>query len=199
MRGRVGLLIKAELSTRGLSAQPLRQTRDIPLPACSETFSTTTGMTHSMLPSQCREGPWCSGLWESRAGSAEWGERCRWGERGTQCTIPGSQDAERRAELVGDASSSNPPCTWPRARLWLQRGGQLLPCLQSPLPWGGGSDHGGHREETDCQTLLLGRKSARAFAGKARLVGAAHSGRESEMVYRALAGAVVQLVWDIVG
>ena len=78
------------------------------------------------------------------------------GKKGTQSTIPGSQDAEGREELAGDASSSIPLCTWLHAKPWPQRGGWLLPGLQrAPSPVGEGVTTEDTDKPTDHHSLLL--------------------------------------------
>lgn len=68
------------------------------------------------------------------------------GIKGTQSTIPGSQDAEGREELAGEASSSISLCTWLHAKPWPQRGGwPAVWSAKRPQPCEGGHDHGGHR------------------------------------------------------
>ena len=60
------------------------------------------------------------------------------GRKGTQFTIPGSQDAEGREELAGDTSASSPRCIWPRAKPQPQRKDCLLPSRQRLQPLGEG-------------------------------------------------------------
>lgn len=63
-------------------------------------------------------------------------------------------------------------------------------CVWGEPPWRG------HREDTDSQTPLLGRKTAGAFTGSAWLGGAANPGRESELIYGAsVGGAQLQFSW----
>lgn len=78
------------------------------------------------------------------------------GIKGTQSTIPGSQDAEGREELAGDASSSIALCTWLHAKPWPQRGGWVLSGLQRvPSPVGEGMTTEDTDKSTDSHSLLL--------------------------------------------
>lgn len=109
----VGLSIKLELSTMASACAR----GSLGISPCLETFS-TAGMTQ-MPPSQPGEGCRCSGLWESRAGSAS-------GERGGGSPVHNSrkQGAEGREEPAGHTSSSTPVCRAgaPGCTGWPQRG-----------------------------------------------------------------------------
>lgn len=110
--------------------------RDIPLAGLFRDIFHHHDMTHSRLPSQGPAG-WVGGegLWESKAGSSEWGERYRLGGRGSPSTIPGSQDAEGGRSWR--ETHHLPLCTWPRATRWATERRLATVLLQSPQPWVG--------------------------------------------------------------
>lgn len=115
------------------------------------------------------------------------------GRKGTQSTIPGSQDAEGREELAGDASASSPLCIWPHAKPQPPR--EDLPAAQSAETpaLGGGRDRKGWTSQHIVTPSCSGGLSIRTFIGNTRPGKAPESpslGREGKILYRSLTRGV---------